>query len=122
MKSATTPLSRRFTSSMNFGGNDHSRPTISPTFAIIVRSSCSAGVQVQIGADGVRHVERGLQIGMPDHEKAVRHERQYPVAPRRAHVQQLHRRDVWAEASLPAPEPVDASNVTVTLNASEDDG
>src|SRR5690349_12402585 len=30
--SATTPWSRPFTSSMNLGGNDHSRPTISPTF------------------------------------------------------------------------------------------
>src|SRR5687768_5645642 len=34
--SATTSASRRLTSSMNAGGKDHSRPTISPTFAIML--------------------------------------------------------------------------------------
>src|SRR6266478_5881576 len=33
--SATTPSSRRFTSSMKAGGKDHSRPTIRPTFKVI---------------------------------------------------------------------------------------
>src|SRR6266550_3314877 len=118
MKSATTPLSRRFTSSMNFGGNDHSRPTISPTFFVIVRPPprrCSARVQVQIGADSVRHVQRGLQVRMPDHEKAVGHERQNPVAPWRADGQQLHRRDVRAEAGLQALEPLDVADVARAL-------
>src|SRR5687768_227669 len=34
--SATTSASRRLTSSMNAGGKDHSRPTMSPTFAIML--------------------------------------------------------------------------------------
>src|SRR2546425_3568123 len=58
---------------------------------------------------------------MPYYEKAVRHERQYPVAPRRAHGQQFHRRDVWAEAGLQALEPLDVTNVTRALGALEDD-
>src|SRR6266478_7746879 len=58
---------------------------------------------------------------MPDHEKAVRHEREYPVAPRRANGQQLHRRDVWTEAGLQALEPLDVTNVTRALGAFEDD-
>src|ERR1700694_795941 len=33
--SAITPSSRRFTSSMKAGGNDHSRPTNKPTFSVI---------------------------------------------------------------------------------------
>src|SRR5688572_3610678 len=35
--SATTPAFRLFTSSMNRGGNDHSRPTMTPTFFIGLR-------------------------------------------------------------------------------------
>src|SRR5881392_2705171 len=33
--SATTPSSRRLTSSMKAGGKDHSRPTNRPTFSVI---------------------------------------------------------------------------------------
>ena len=33
--SATTPSSRRFTSSMNAGGKDHSRPTMRPIFVVM---------------------------------------------------------------------------------------
>ncbi len=35
-KSATTPWSRRLTSSMKAGGKDHSRPTIRPTFSVML--------------------------------------------------------------------------------------
>src|SRR5262245_13893387 len=42
--SAMTPAFRRFTSSMNFGGNDHSRPTRSPTF-FMTTSIVSADVE-----------------------------------------------------------------------------
>src|SRR6267378_7180630 len=69
MKSATTPLSRRFTSSMNFGG----------------------------------------------------HERQNPVAPWRADGQELHRRDVRAEAGLQALESLDVADVARALGAFEND-
>src|SRR5215467_8898542 len=37
--SATTPSSRRFTSSMKAGGKDHSRPTSRPTFNFILQIS-----------------------------------------------------------------------------------
>ena len=50
--SAVTPASRRFTSSMNAGGKDHSRPTISPTF--VVAMSPTVGFVDRIGLDGVR--------------------------------------------------------------------
>jgi hypothetical protein len=35
----TTPSWRRFTSSMNAGGNDHSLPTIRPTFSVMLSLS-----------------------------------------------------------------------------------
>src|SRR5262245_40199192 len=69
--SATTPWSRRFTSSMNAGGNDHSRPTSRPTFSMGV--SGQAGTFP--GGGGVEVYARGggeaRSIGpadvMPDH-------------------------------------------------------
>src|SRR5687768_1321938 len=42
--SATTPSSRRATSSMNAGGNDHSRPTSKPIFCITPSLPAAADV------------------------------------------------------------------------------
>src|SRR6266550_5503542 len=58
---------------------------------------------------------------MPDHQKAVGHERQNPVAPWRADGQQFHRRDVRAEARLQALEPLDVTDVARALRAFEND-
>src|SRR6266568_1065518 len=43
--SATTPSSRRFTSSRKAGGNDHSRPTSRPTFNVITLPPVNRGRQ-----------------------------------------------------------------------------
>src|SRR6266699_458383 len=43
--SATTPSSRRFTSSRKAGGNDHSRPTSKPTFNVITLPPVNRGRQ-----------------------------------------------------------------------------
>src|SRR5581483_12051990 len=44
--SAVTPAWRRLTSSINFGGNDHSRPTMRPIFRVM---PCALGL-VQDGS------------------------------------------------------------------------
>src|SRR3989454_5965845 len=49
--SATTPRSRPFTSSINFGGNDHSRPTTRPTVAFM-------GLKLRVGGAGDKRDRR----------------------------------------------------------------
>src|ERR1041384_151131 len=49
--SATTPRSRLLTSSMNFGGNDHSRPTTRPTVAFM-------GLKLRLGCAGDKRDRR----------------------------------------------------------------
>src|SRR5713101_1794061 len=49
--SATTPRSRLFTSSINFGGNDHSRPTTRPTVAFM-------GLKLRVGGAGDKRDRR----------------------------------------------------------------
>src|SRR5215213_8505591 len=68
MKSATTPWSRLFTSSMNLGGQDHSRPTMTPT----LQTFCSLGAVFL----GILGRESGVSVAAvdvdPDHPLPVR--------------------------------------------------
>src|SRR5574340_148270 len=63
--SAVTPASRRFTSSMKAGGNDHSRPTIRPTLNVMTSLSGSR-VAADVAADHLPPPGPVVRPAVPD--------------------------------------------------------
>src|SRR5262245_2383416 len=72
--SATTPASRRLTSSIKAGGNDHSRPTSKPTFCVMARlpllhSSCSLIVTVDVEGHHLLPIGPVVRPAIPDAQR-----------------------------------------------------
>src|SRR6266516_3221472 len=64
--SATTPSSRRLTSSMKAGGKDHSRPTSRPTFSVIRQLPSRSIVTADVHADHLLPVRPIVNPAIPD--------------------------------------------------------
>src|SRR5947209_15772849 len=64
--SATTPSSRRLTSSMKAGGKDHSRPTSRPTFSVIRQLPSRSIVTADVHADHLLPIRPIVNPAIPD--------------------------------------------------------
>src|SRR5579859_2336086 len=64
--SATTPSSRRLTSSMKAGGNDHSRPTSRPTFRVIGRLPSRSIVTADVHSNHLLPIRPVVNPAIPD--------------------------------------------------------
>src|SRR2546425_3462092 len=64
--SATTPSSRRLTSSMKAGGKDHSRPTSRPTFRVIRKLPSRSSVTADVHADHLLPIRPVVNPAIPN--------------------------------------------------------